>query len=172
MEKKGLLALFNILNFFNNINFYKLNTSFSFDEPVEIIWNEIIDFENWPSWWVGLDRIENLNKSESVEGNTYKSVINGYIPYSLSFYSFIKKVVPMSMISTKVNGDLEGDGVCSFSVKENTTYLNFKWNVRPTKLWMKILSPIAKIYFIKNHDKILKNGLKGLLESLKKKKVV
>ena len=148
---------------FNDCNSYKLNTRFSFDEPVEIIWNEIIDFENWPSWWTGIERIDNLHHSESVEGNTCKSIVRGYIPYSLVFYSFIDKIVPMTLISTKINGDLEGGGVCRFSEKGTGTELWLEWNVSPTKLWMKILSPVARSYFVKNHDKISTRRIKWLI---------
>ncbi len=155
---------------FNDCNSYKLNTRFSFDEPVEIIWNEIIDFENWPSWWTGIERIDNLHHSESVGGNTYKSIVRGYIPYSLVFYSFIDKIVPMTLISTKINGDLEGGGVCRFSEKGTGTELWLEWNVSPTKLWMKILSPVARSYFVKNHDKILNKGFEGLIKNLEKKR--
>jgi uncharacterized membrane protein len=153
---------------FENSNDYNLDTIFSIDEPIENIWDEVINFENWPSWWIGLERVENLHRSESVEGNMYKSIFKGYIPYSLSFYAFVDKVVPMSMISTKINGDLEGEGMCRFSEKENRTELSFQWHVKPTKLWMKIMSPLARSYFVKNHDRIMDKGFKGLIKSLKK----
>ncbi|MBW2593402.1 MAG: hypothetical protein JRE58_10475 [Deltaproteobacteria bacterium] len=156
---------------FKNSNAYKLNTSFSFHEPVETVWDEIITFENWPSWWVGLDRVENLHRSESVKGNMYKAVIKGYVPYGLSFYACVDEVVPLSMISTKVHGDLEGEGVCRFLEKNNRTRLSFDWNVKPTKLWMKILSPVAHSYFVRNHDKILDNGFEGLIKKLKIKQI-
>ncbi len=159
--------MFNNLNIFKKSNSYNLNTSFSFEESIDKVWDKITRIEEWSSQWDGVDHIENLHLSDSLEGNSYKSVIKGKTPYTLSFYSFIDKVIPGSMISTKVNGDLEGEGVCFFSEKNNRTDINFKWNVRPTKLWMKILSPLARLYFVKNHDKIMEKGIKGLLRTLK-----
>ncbi len=86
--------------------------------------------------------------------------------YSLSLDITVRKVSPMSFISGTINGDLTGTGQCELSSADGMTDARFEMNVIPEKRWMALLSPALKSVFLKNHKRIMAEGLLGFQATL------
>ena len=157
-------------DFLNKKNQYYFNSSWNIDAPLELIWNELINYKKWSAWCEGLEKIEPLDQFDHLQkGNNIRSIWKGALPYSITFDAVIKDFIQYSFLSFNVSGDLYGEGICHFLSSHDHTTINFIWNVSPTKLWMKMSSPFARPAFIKNHDHILEHAITGFTQMIEQK---
>lgn len=131
------------------------------------VWQTLVDFQGWHGWWEGLERIEQLDNRTFLErGCRIRSSWRGALPYSLTFDTVVRSVVPETSLEFFVTGDLSGYGSCRLiplhGDRCRTTRLVFSWHVAPTKLWFKMSAPIAHSVFRENHDKIMYKAARGL----------
>ncbi len=147
---------------------YSFVTNWSFDAPIEAVWAEIENADNWPTWWRGVRRVElikdgNTDGIGSIRRTTWRSAL----PYDLIFDSEVIRVEKFKLIDIRAFGQLEGRGVWSFSFDNETTHVRYDWTVVTNKRWMNLFAPIAKPFFRWNHDVIMKWGEDGLRNRLK-----
>ncbi len=155
---------------FNAFNAYMTaKNQYEFDYAGEInacparVWQTLVDFQGWPAWWEGLERIEPLGPVDSLaRGSRIRSSWRGVLPYSLTFDAVVREIVPEKSLEFFVTGDLSGFGSCRLTPVNGNTYLGFSWQVAPTKLWFKMSAPIAHSVFRENHDHIMRQAARGL----------
>ena len=157
-------------DFLNKKNQYCFNNSWSIDAPIELIWDELINYKKWSFWCNGLERMEQLNEFEHLQiGNNIRSTWKGLLPYSITFNSVIKDFTRYSFLSFTVTGDLHGEGLCYFIPSQYNTTINFIWKVSPTKLWIKMCSPFARTIFIESHNYIMRRIISGFIRMIAQK---
>lgn len=143
---------------------YEFVTTWTFDAPVERIWNEIKHSENWDQWWKGVLRVEELRKGDedglgSIRRSTWKSAL----PYKLEFDSEIVRIEHLKLIEARAFGELDGVGLWQFFDEgSGKTRVQYDWRVRTTKPWMNLIAPLARPFFRWNHDVIMRWGEEGL----------
>lgn len=156
--------------FLNKQNQYHFDNSWKINAPLELIWNEVINYKKWPVWCDALKKIEQLDPFDHLEiGNNIRSIWKGALPYSLCFDARVKDFSPYSFLSFRVSGDLYGEGICRFLSSPGNTTLNFIWNVSPTKLWMKMSAPLVRPVFIENHNQIVEHAISGFTQMIARK---
>ena len=146
---------------------YRFVTIWDVTAPIESVWNEIYHTEFWPNWWKGVESVVELKQGDkdgidSVRRYTWKSLL----PYKLTFDMRTVRVEPLSIIEAVATGELEGKGLWQFSVDQTGTVARYDWEVETTKLWMNILSPLARPLFKWNHDVVMGWGAEGLRKRL------
>ena len=146
---------------------YRFVTIWDVTAPIESVWNEIYHSEFWPNWWKGVESVVELKQGDkdgidSVRRYTWKSLL----PYKLTFDMRTVRVEPLSIIEAVATGELEGKGLWQFSVDRTGTVARYDWEVETTKLWMNILSPLARPLFKWNHDVVMGWGVEGLRKRL------
>ena len=146
---------------------YRFVTIWDVTAPIESVWNEIYHSEFWPNWWKGVESVVELKQGDkdgidSVRRYTWKSLL----PYKLTFDMRTVRVEPLSIIEAVATGELEGKGLWQFSVDRKGTVARYDWEVETTKLWMNILSPLARPLFKWNHDVVMGWGAEGLRKRL------
>ena len=146
---------------------YRFVTIWHVTAPIESVWNEIYHSEFWPNWWKGVESVVELKRGDkdgigSVRRYTWKSLL----PYNLTFDMRTVRVEPLSIIEAVATGELEGKGLWQFSVDRTGTVARYDWEVETTKLWMNILSPLARPLFKWNHDVVMGWGAEGLRKRL------
>jgi hypothetical protein len=142
---------------------YSFVTTWHVSAPIESVWNEIYHSELWPTWWKGVERVVELEWGDKdgiggVRRYTWKSLL----PYELTFDMRTVRVEPMSAIEGVATGELQGKGLWQFSVDQTGTVARYDWEVQTTKLWMNMLSPLARRLFKWNHDVVMGWGAEGL----------
>jgi hypothetical protein len=142
---------------------YAFVTIWKYNAPLEKVWSEIHNAEEWPHWWKGVVKVETIETGEpngmnSVRRFTFKSAL----PYKLSFNSRVTAVEYLSRIEGVAFGELTGQGIWTLTNDGGITTVRYDWVVKTTKWWMNILAPIARPAFEWNHDIIMKWGGKGL----------
>ncbi len=148
-------------------NRYDFNYSWCIDSPLELTWNELMNYKKWLLWCDALEKIETIHSTGSIQkGNHLKSEWKGPLPYTLRFETVINEVSPYSSLAFNVTGDLLGSDSCRFLQINRSTQINFIWNVVPTKIWMRMSAPFARTIFIKNHNRIIEKAICGFSEAI------
>ncbi len=147
---------------------YSFVTNWSFDAPIEAVWAEIENADNWPTWWRGVRRVElitdgNTDGIGSIRRTTWRSAL----PYDLTFDSEVIHVERFKLIDIRAFGQLEGRGLWSFASHDGKTNVRYDWTVVTNKRWMNLFAPIARPFFRWNHDVIMGWGEAGLRDRLK-----
>ncbi|MBX2891494.1 MAG: SRPBCC family protein [Saprospiraceae bacterium] len=142
---------------------YHFITQWQFRAPVERVWDEIYHSERWPSWWKGVLAVETLvDGNPNSIGDAKRYTWRSRLPYKLRFDMTLAEKVPFQRLVGRASGELEGTGTWTFEEKDGITHVRYDWQVRTTKRWMNLLTPIARPFFEWNHDVVMEWGRKGL----------
>lgn len=129
---------------------------------VEKVWDSIVNVEDWPIWWKGLEFSYSADKLPvGMEGKHYKTGWKSPLHYRLEINAVIRESSNNVLIIADIHGDIEG--VCTCRIKESRwgTRCYFSLDVRTNKTWMNLFSPFLKGYFTKNHNRIMAKGMHG-----------
>ncbi|HJQ67665.1 MAG TPA: SRPBCC family protein [Blastocatellia bacterium] len=147
---------------------YEFVTIWRVRAPLESVWNEIYHSELWPTWWKGVERVEELREGDdkgvgSIRRYTWKSKL----PYRLAFDMETIRVEPPVLLEGVATGELDGKGLWQLSREGNDTVARYDWKVQTTKQWMNLLAPLARPVFKWNHNVVMSWGAEGLASRLK-----
>lgn len=131
----------------------------------------IVDSNQWQSWWKGLESVEVLEQTKDGTGSIYMCTWRRNVGYRLRTRIVVSKHIPNDCIKFDSAGDLVGSGSFVFSGNEQGTLIDIRWDVTPTKHWMKIAKPLLKSLFISNHNKLMRQGEAGLIAYLRSKQI-
>ena len=146
---------------------FHFSTVWEIDSPLEPVWNAIYHFEDWPTWWKGVEQTHILNPGDRNRiGFRTSQTWKGVLPYSLNFETEVEQIEPMSLIKLASSGDLAGTGLLRFESRGNRTLFQVDWDVSPTKLWMRALAPLLRPVFAWNHRVLMGWGAQGLAPKL------
>jgi uncharacterized protein YndB with AHSA1/START domain len=146
---------------------YRFLTTWLIEADRERVWDAIYESERWPEWWRGVLEAEELAEGEeSGVGRRGRYVWKSKLPYKLEFHATTTRVEKPHLLEGTVEGELAGTGTWRLYEQDGTTAVLYRWEVRTTKAWMNLLTPIARPIFAVNHDYVMRNGGEGLAELL------
>ena len=151
------------------MNDYEFVSVWSIDAALPRVWATIKQPIGWPEWWRGVISVRELEPGDFAGvGSVHRSVWKSALPYRLEFDSEIVRIAENELIEARAFGELEGRGLWQFRpIDADRTRVQYDWNVKAAKPWMRYLSPIAKPVFRWNHDVIMRWGENGLNEYLR-----
>lgn len=142
---------------------YFFQHSWELKAPVETLWGIVGEPENWSSIFYGLSIQQDSEETTSLsEDSRYSVQIKGSLPYTLSFKVDILKFLKKELLLVEIGGDLRGIGKFETYRYGDKTKINFKMNVVPVKCWMRLVAPIARKFFVKNHNLIVDKSYHSL----------
>jgi uncharacterized protein YndB with AHSA1/START domain len=146
---------------------YRFVTEWQLRAPIADVWQAIMASEEWPAWWKGVVRVDELTPGdEAGVGGKRRYVWRSKLPYTLAFDMETTLVEPLSRLEGKASGELEGTGVWEFSEAGGVTTVRYTWQVKTTRPWMNLLAPLLRPAFAWNHDYVMKAGAEGLARLL------
>jgi uncharacterized protein YndB with AHSA1/START domain len=146
---------------------YGFLTTWLIEAERERVWDAIYESEHWPEWWQGVLEAEKLEEGDpSGVGQLGRYVWKSKLPYKLEFHARTTKVEKPHLLEGTVEGELAGIGLWRLFEHHGSTAVLYEWNVRTTKAWMNLLTPIARPIFAINHDYVMRNGGAGLAKLL------
>ena len=146
---------------------YKFVTIWRVKAPLESVWNQIYHSLDWPTWWKGVEAVAEVQKGdESGVGSIHRYTWKSKLPYKLSFDMKTIRIEPPVLLEGVAIGELQGRGLWQLSAEGDETVVRYDWNVETTKLWMNLLSPIARPLFEWNHNVVMSWGAQGLAKRL------
>jgi hypothetical protein len=146
---------------------FHLTTDWAFDAPIEAVWRELIAPEVWPSWWRAVARVEVLaSGDERGVGALRRMTWRTALPYTLTFDMRTMRIVPMTTIEGRAEGELDGLGRWTLAPAGARTVVRYDWMVEITQPWMRIVAPVARPVFAWNHGIVMRWGQDGLSRRL------
>jgi uncharacterized protein YndB with AHSA1/START domain len=146
---------------------YRFLTTWLLDAERERVWDAIHASEEWPRWWRGVQRVEELEPGDSERvGQLSRYTWKSKLPYELVFDMRTTRVDRPHLMEGQASGELAGVGRWRLYEEAGTTAVLYEWNVSTTKPWMNLLAPLARPVFAWNHDWVMGHGGEGLARLL------
>jgi hypothetical protein len=146
---------------------YSFLTTWLVEAPRERVWEVLEDTGDWPAWWRGVVRVEQRGAPrEDGVGGRHLVEWRSRVPYSVEFEFEVERVEAPGLMFGSAHGDLAGTGCWRLYEDVGVTAVVYEWNVRTTKGWMNLVSPIARPIFEWNHDTVMRWGGEGLARRL------
>jgi uncharacterized protein YndB with AHSA1/START domain len=146
---------------------YRFLTTWLFKAERERVWEAIYDSERWPQWWKGVEEATKLEEGdETGVGQFGRYVWRSKLPYRLEFFVRTTRVERPRLLEGDASGELAGTGRWRLFEQDSVTAVVYEWNVRTTRRWMNLLSPVGRPIFAVNHNYVMRNGGRGLARLL------
>lgn len=146
---------------------YEFLTTWLLRAPREAVWDAIQDTAAWPTWWRGVESVEELDGGDGARvGSRYRVRWRSFVPYSIQFDFEVERVELPVLMSGRATGDLDGTGTWRLYEQDGVTAVTYDWRVSTTKPWMNLVAPLARPVFEWNHDWVMARGGEGLARRL------
>jgi uncharacterized protein YndB with AHSA1/START domain len=147
---------------------YAFLTTWLLDSPRRPVWEALHDQASWPSWWRGVEAVEELSRPPDGDdvGTVSRMVWKSLLPYRVEFEVTTTRVETYHLLEGRAAGDLEGVGRWRLYEQEGVTAVLYEWNVATTKPWMNLLAPLLRLVFEWNHDWVMARGGEGIARLL------
>jgi len=123
--------------------------------------------ERWPGWWQGVRAVELLESGDRDGVGAYRRMTwRSALPYELTFNMRTTRIEPQRLIEGVADGELSGRGIWTLTAEVTQTCVRYDWLVEATKVWMRVLAPLAKPLFAWNHGIVMEWGRQGLAKKL------
>ena len=130
--------------------------------PIARVWDVIHASERYPEWWPNVVSVSVLEPGDaSGLGKVERSVWKTELPYRLTFDTRVTRIEKPRVIELAASGELEGVGRWEFA-ESGETAVTYTWAVRTTKPWMNLMAPLARPFFVWNHNAVMRKGGVGL----------
>jgi hypothetical protein len=142
---------------------YRLLTIWRIEAPLEAVYAAIHNSPNWPVWWPGVQKVEEVTAGDASGINSVLRYFwQGQLPYRMVFEVRATRIETDLAIEGAAQGDLEGVGRWHFSNEGAVSVVRYEWHVHTTRWWMNLLTPLARSLFIRNHGGLMRQGAEGL----------
>jgi hypothetical protein len=146
---------------------YRFLTTWLLDAPRDRVWEAIHDQKAWPGWWRGVEDVIELEPGDEDGLGSYSRLTwRSKLPYDLVFEVRTTRVERPHLMQGDAVGELTGKGLWRLYESDGTTAVVYDWNVRTTKAWMNLLTPIARPVFAWNHNWVMARGGEGIAQYL------
>jgi Polyketide cyclase / dehydrase and lipid transport len=145
---------------------YRFLTTWRLDAPLDAVYEAIHGVERWPEWWRGVESVERLDggNGDGV-GSVYRQRWRSVLPYSIVFDVETTRVEPLVALEGRASGGLAGTGRWSFR-NDGAAIVTYAWDVRTTRPWMRLASPVARPVFTWSHNTVMRWGGESLASLL------
>jgi uncharacterized protein YndB with AHSA1/START domain len=146
---------------------YHYVSTWRLQAPIEQVWNAISDLEHLPAWYPAVQEVQTLTPGDEQHvGARVRYVIKGRLPMRLAFEATITRVVPPRELELRAEGELAGTGSWDLEQQDEVTSARYTWDVRTTKPWMNLASPVARPLFTWNSKGVMLEAGQGLARFL------
>lgn len=146
---------------------FHLVTHWTLPAPPAAVFAALVRPEEWPSWWRAVEKVEMLDTGNADGIGAYRRFTwRTALPYAITFNMRVTRVVPVSVIEGRADGELDGTGCWTLMPANGGTQVRYDWIVDVTKPWMRALAPVLRPVFAWNHDKVMQWGHEGLQRRL------
>ena len=135
--------------------------------PPRQVASAILDVQNWPQWWDGLESATVAEPQADIIGSRIECTWRSLTGYRLTLGIVITTYTPERTIVFTSSGDLVGGGSWTFEpTAEKATKMEIVWQVATEKGWMNLLAPVLRPLFIYSHNLLMRRGERGLRKYL------
>jgi uncharacterized protein YndB with AHSA1/START domain len=126
------------------------------DAPQQAVYDAVADARTYPSWWTPV--YGTVEGDETVTQHRFK----GRLPYTLSMRAEMVSKDPPNRFEVRVDGDLRGKGIWTFTPRDGKTHVRWDWIVFADRPLLRYLTPILRPAFRWNHNWAVARAREGL----------
>src|ERR1700752_4862700 len=90
---------------------FHLVTHWTLPAPPDAVFAALVQPEQWPSWWRAVEKVEMLDAGGADGIGAYRRFTwRTALPYAIAFNMRVTRVVPISVIEGRADGELDGTG--------------------------------------------------------------
>ena len=146
---------------------YSFVTTWRVRAPIESVWDAILDYRSWPTWWRAIAEAKQIAPCDDTSvGEIVELTFGTRLPYRVRFIITTTYVKAPTELDGRAVGELEGTGRWRLTAEGDETLVRYFWDVRTTRWWMNLLAPLARRAFTWNHDQVMESGRVGLARLL------
>jgi hypothetical protein len=144
------------------MNFYRFDVSWTINRPRRAVFEALTDLARYPSWW------RDYTEARQIDPVIVEFTLKAALPYKLVVTN---RFITNDPLDTHFRLELGGDivGWIDFDITDapnGETAVHITQECEARKTLLRILAPIAKPAFRRNHAIVMRNGLKALNELL------
>jgi len=143
------------------VQLYHFVTRWSFEAPVERVWEEASNVEAYPEWWGDLRKARIRGPDSTLKvGSIVDCEVKGRLPYTLRFTIEVTIYEPPHAMEVRSSGDLVGTGRWLLEAAPGGTVSTFNWDVGTSNPILNLLGrlPFVRAMLEKNHDDVMARG--------------
>lgn len=142
---------------------YRVRSTWHVDAPVERVWDAILRYADWHTWWRGFVGVDLVRAGDdSGVGTVLRQRWRGRLPYTLVFDLEIIRVERRRLLEGRASGPVAGTATWEFRATDSGSEVTFVLDVRTTRAWMNVPVPFGRHIFEANFDAIMGWGREGL----------
>jgi uncharacterized protein YndB with AHSA1/START domain len=125
------------------------------------VFEALADARTYPHWWTPV-YIEVTADGPPAAGAVSHQRFKGRLPYVLKMNSEIVRMDRPREFAIRVDGDLSGRGVWSLTPQDGRVHVRFDWRVSADRALLRILTPVLRPIFRRNHSYAIRRAMAGL----------
>ncbi|PCC68698.1 Carbon monoxide dehydrogenase subunit G [Nannocystis exedens] len=139
---------------------FHLRSDWTFLAPPERLWPLIADSPQYPRWWPGFERAEQVDD----DGGVVRCRVRGDFGLTLEFVQHVVVREPPRRLEFRADGDLVGRGTWALAVHGGGTRVVMLWEVDLGRAWLRTLSrlPPVKRWMARSHHRVMEQGRRSL----------
>lgn len=143
-------------------------SEWSFDAPLEKVWAQINDPENFPQWWPGFESAKVLFGHGGEIGAVVEFRVKGDFGLTFDFKMTLEEKREPEYLLLHASGDFIGTGEWILHAENGKTDVKYSWHVEVTRPWLRLLSrvPGSRRYLEHSHDRVMEQGYENLSKLL------
>jgi hypothetical protein len=146
---------------------FSLRTHWLIPAPIDVVWNTLFEVREWPTWWRHVEDVRQLDPGNADGiGARHRFIWRTRLPYRIRFDMRVTRLSRPTLIEGEASGDLDGVGCWTLRPLAQSTLVNYLWQVRASKPWMRRIAPLLYPMFVWNHNGVMQSGKKGLTQRL------
>jgi hypothetical protein len=135
---------------------FVFDRAWDFAVPSAVFWRTVQATDEYPKWWGWLRsfRADGLRVGTKAE-----FVVQGALPYKLSFVVAIDRVIDEQLVETDVSGDLQGPATLWLEPTDEGCRARLRWRLEPHERLLRNLARVSHPLLAWSHDQVVAMGV-------------
>jgi hypothetical protein len=129
--------------------------SYRFEVASHALWSAIGDTADYPRWWPWLSDFE---ANGLMAGDVWTCTVRPPLPYRLRFAIHLDEVVPTTLVTARVSGDIAGTARLDIVPSDGGCDVRLRSSLSPSSAAFGVLALFARPIVRRGHDWVLDTG--------------
>ena len=129
--------------------------SYRFAVSPDALWTAIAETDDYPRWWSWLT---DFDADGLVAGDVWRCGVRPPLPYTLRFAIRLDDVVPTSLVTARISGDIAGAARIDIAPDHDGCDVRLRSSLRPSSATFGLLAKLARPIVRRGHDWVLDTG--------------
>ena len=129
--------------------------SYRFAVSPDALWSAIAETDDYPRWWSWLTHFD---ADGLIAGDVWRCAVRPPLPYTLRFAIHLDEVVPTSLVTARISGDIAGSARLDIEPNHDGSDVRLRSSLSPSSAAFGMLALFARPIVRRGHDWVLDTG--------------